>query len=176
MRKLLILLSILLLAIVFGSTGCSNIENGSYQRGYEAGYIQGREASRTEMNDMTTKYRELIDKAIKTGYDVGYNKGIDECTKTSGSEEELIKVLSYKLVRSDDILEWVTVVGELQNLSNRKLTVRMSGALLDSNGEIVATQSGFSQMVEPQQRAFFNINYMHQYPKAVDVRLIVNAE
>jgi len=172
MRSLLILLALSLMIMISGFIGCS--DTVSYQRGYEAGYIQGRETCQLEINKIKADTEKLVQNAVNYGYRTGYNKGIDECTQPSVSQTELVKVLSYNLVR--DTADWVTVVGELQNLSNRKLYVSITGALLNSSGEIISTSRNWNQYIEPQQKAFFKLDGFFKQPNAIDARLTVNTE
>jgi len=171
MKKMLVLLMMLLLAIVLGSINCSNNEKESYQRGYETGYTQGREASLAKYETSLAEAKKLCERNLAAAYQEGYKKGVDESALLSGPKDELVKVLSYNLVRGT--LDWIEVVGELQSLSNRQLYVTVTGALLNSNGEIISTGYQWHSYVGAQQKAFFKLDGFHAQPQAVDARLTV---
>lgn len=204
MKRVLVFLPTLILALSLALGGCSGADKEAYQRGYESGYAVGREKGRQEGTTEGyqrgfaegrqqglaegTKAGEVAgrDAGYKMGYvngykdghvvgsKDGYEKGFAESTRLFGPKEELVKILSYKLVRGN--INWVEVVGELQNLSNRRLGVTVTGVVLDSKGEILKTGFPWQQDVAPQEKAFFSLLGFHEQPKAVDARLTVKWE
>ena len=188
MKGILILLPVLILVLASGFAGCSNTQDKAYQRGYEAGYVEGRAQSIEEGRKAGEAAGKAIeaaarDSGYKAGYQAGYSvgskegydKGFAESTRLFGPKDELVKVLSYKLVR--DSTEWVTVVGELQNLSNKQLYVEVTGVLLDSSGQIVSSKGyTWNDYLQPQEKTFFNIKGFYKQPDAVDARLAVKWE
>lgn len=154
-----------------------------YQAGYQAGYQtsnQTAQAAIASAKDSSYKegYKLGYQTGNQTGYDAGYKNGFqtgfDECTRLLGPKDELVKVLSYKMTR--DSLGWVSVVGELQNISNRTLSVTLTGALLNSSGEIIATGSTLdvlNKALQPQGKAFFTLNSFYQQPQAVAARFTI---
>ena len=180
---------LVILVLALGLNSCSNAQDKAYQRGYEAGYVEGRAQSIEEGRKAGEAAGKAIEEAARdsgyeAGYQAGYNvgskegydKGFAESTRLFGPKDELIKVLSYKLVR-DSNYNWVTVVGEIQNLSNKQLYVEVTGILLDSNGQVVSSKGyTWNDYLQPQEETFFNIEGFYEQPDAVDARLAVKWE
>jgi flagellar biosynthesis/type III secretory pathway protein FliH len=156
----------------------SSAKDSGYQVGHQAGYQEGYEEAK-KIIEATAKdsgyklgYQDGYSVGSKDGYKEGYQKGFDESTSLFGPKDELVKVLSYKLTRNK--VGWVEVSGEVQNLSNSKLSITIDCALIDSNGGIITSSSvPFRGSLQSQQKAFFSFSDFYERPQAVDARFSV---
>ncbi|MFC1962807.1 hypothetical protein ACFLWB_02275 [Chloroflexota bacterium] len=173
--------------VMLSLVSCSGDENEAYKRGYDDGYSDGRAKHFAEGHDKgfaegkqqglteghdegfaegkqqgLTEGKSSLDSLVRDAYDRGYQDGATEVPET------LVNVLSY------NIADATTVVGELQNVSDRALNVLVIGALLDSKGEVLAVSSSLWRRYVPEQQ---KMNFQLAFPPPelypADVRLNV---
>lgn len=156
--------------VVAGIAGYFAYQQGysnGYRQGYSNGYQRGTWAGYPE------GYQKGYQPGYQAGYEAGYNKGFEKGVRTFYPKGEVVKILSYNLVR-----DWegrVKVVGELKNLSNIRVSATLDCALIDSAGKIVSITGGQMWFLDPQGTTFF-MEYFPGYWKehqAVDARLTV---
>ena len=141
-----------------------------YRLGYSRGYNNGFEEGSTEGHNKG--FEEGSTEGYNRGFEEGYNEGFEEATQSFELPDELVKILSYKFSRG--LLDWLTVNGELKNISNKSLYVKVTCAVLDSNDEIIATSSyPWRERIEPQKNSFFSLDFHEKLLDAIDARFTI---
>ncbi|MBM2832379.1 MAG: Essential protein Yae1, terminal, partial [Dehalococcoidia bacterium] len=168
---------------VLALAGCSGARDEAYKKGYDAGFAEGgaqkfaegREKGLAEGRQQgldegkqqgLAEGRSSLDSLVRAAYDRGYQEGVAAGSKTP-TPAPLVKVLSYTIAGN-------TVVGELQNLSDRGLDVILTGALLDARGNVMVTNASLWRgYVQAQEKVLFTLIFPAPGGAPADARINV---
>jgi ribosome modulation factor len=174
--------------VMLGLVSCSGATDRAYERGYADGHAEGKAKSFAEGYDngfaagkqqgLSEGYdkgfpegkaqgvvegRASLDALIQDAFDRGYSAGI-----AASSPAEIVKIVSYS------VRDAITVVGEVQNMSDRGLDAVIVGVQLDGQGGALSVSSNLWRRYIPARETIpFQLNFFPSGQVPADARLFI---